>query len=233
SACHLERHVGRGAEAVDPELAPRTHLAAPESPVADDTGAEQRGRLGVAEHGWNRVGERLGGHRVVGEATVGVIPSELGALAQVLAPAAARVAGSTRLSEPRDAHALARLEAPRAPADPLDAADDLMARHDRRADERQLAFDDVQVGTAHAARAHAHEDLVGRRRGHRASLEAERRGINRRRSRENQRRQYSWGTSKGPPNPPRSEPPRRSRGAPRFLNRRWGAPTWPPNPFRG
>src|SRR5207247_9092012 len=92
SACDLERHVGRGAEPVDAELAPRAHLAAPESPVADDTGAEQRGGLGVAEHGWNRVGERLGGHRVVGEATVGVIPSELGALAQVLAPAAARAA---------------------------------------------------------------------------------------------------------------------------------------------
>src|SRR5258705_3188901 len=41
-----------------------------------------------------------------------------------------------------------------------------------------------------------------------------------------------WGASKGPPSPPRSETPRRSRRAPRFCSASWGASKGPPSPPR-
>src|SRR5205814_5557458 len=109
--------------------------------------------------------------RVIGESAVGVIAGELGALAEVLPPAAAGLAGAARPAEPRDPHAVAGLKAPRDRSRALDPADDLVSGHDGRPRGRQLALDDVQVGAAHAARAHADQDLAraGRRRG--ASLE--------------------------------------------------------------
>src|SRR5882724_3335534 len=66
--------------------------------------------------------------------------------------------------QPRDADAIADLEAARARASFLDAADDLMAGDHRRATRRKLAFDHVEIGPTNAAGAHADADLVVTRR---------------------------------------------------------------------
>src|SRR5205807_9622416 len=151
----LERHVRRSAEAIDAEPIARLHLAQLERAVADDARAEERRGLGIAEDRRDRVREALRDDRVVGEATVGVISGELGVLAKILPPAPARLAESTGMTKPGDAHTVAGPEAPRARARALDPTDDLMARHDRRPDRRQLALDDVQIGATHRTGADA------------------------------------------------------------------------------
>jgi hypothetical protein len=156
--------VGGSPEAVDAEPAARLHLGELEGAIADDAGAQQRRRLGVAEHGRERVREALVDDRVVGESAVGVIAGELGALAKVLAARAARLARAARGAKPGDADAVSGPEAVRVRTGTLDAPDDLMTRHDRRPHRRQLALDDVQIGPAHAARADAYEHLARSRR---------------------------------------------------------------------
>ena len=71
-----------------------------------------------------------------------------------LAAVAALAAGP---AEPRDAE----------PAAVLGLADDLVARDERQLRPVELAVDDVQVGAADAARAHAQQHLSIARNGHR------------------------------------------------------------------
>src|SRR5437867_650600 len=172
-ARHLERDVGGRAEAVDAEPAAGRRLAPLERPVPDDARAEERRGVGIAEGRRDPIGERRGRDRVVREAAVGVVASELGALAEVLAARRAVRAGAARAAQPREAHARARLEARRPGARALDPADDLVAGNDRRPDERQVALDEVEVGATDAARADPDEDFVRARLGDRALLEAE------------------------------------------------------------
>src|SRR5262245_20821838 len=214
--CDLERHVGRGAEAVDAEPPARRNVAALERAVADDPRAEQGRRLGVAEYGRQRVGERLRHHRVVGEAAVGVIAGELRSLAEVLAPAPARLAGAARPAKPRDPDAVPGVEAAGFGAHGLDPSDDLVARHDGRAKEWQVALDDVQVGAAYAARDDGNQDLVRTRRRRGAGLAAKRRALNRRGAGQGHRSHRV----------PRYSTPARARSF--FARLRWGASTiWP------
>src|SRR3989454_7855614 len=171
-ACHLERDVGGRAEAVDAEPAAGRRLAPLECPVPDDARAEERRGVGVAEGRRDRIGERRGRDRVVREAAVGVVASELGALAEVLAARRAVRAGAARAAQPREAHARARLEARRPGARALDPADDLVAGNDRRPDERQVALAEAEAGTTDAARADPGEDFLRPRLGDPAPLEA-------------------------------------------------------------
>jgi hypothetical protein len=194
--------VGRGAESVDAESAARLDFTQLERPIADDARAEKRRGLGIAEDRRNRVREALRHHRVVGEAAVGVIAAELGMLAEVLASALTRLAESTGVAQPRDAHTVAGLEAPCARAPALDSTDDLMARHDRWPDERELALDDVQIGAAHAARADADQDLAGFRRWRRSSFETKRSGLDGRRSGKDERPHLAPNRDAGGPKRP-------------------------------
>src|SRR5207244_10080950 len=126
----------------------------------DDARAEERRGAGSAEGRRDPIGERRGRARVVREAAVGVVASDLGALAEVLAARRAVRAGAARAAQPREAHARARLEARRPGARALDPADDLVAGDDRRPDERQLALDEEEDGATEAARADPDDDCV-------------------------------------------------------------------------
>ena len=115
-------------------------------------------------------------------------------LTEILLPAAAEPAGLGGLVEPRHADAVAgherrraRLAAGRVPGagpERRDLADDLMTGDDRRAVRRQLALEDVQVGTADAAGADTEQHLSRTGLGDRQLDELERPVRRRRRSRE-------------------------------------------------
>src|SRR5262245_3282180 len=222
----LERHVGRGAEAIDAEPPARRNVAALERAVTDDARAEQGRRLGVAEDRRHRVCERLRNHRVVGEAAVGVIAGVLRVLAEVLAPAPAGVADAAGPAKPGDTHSIPGAKAMGAGARRLDPPDHLVTRHDGRANEGQIALDDVQVSAAHAAGDHAKQDLVRARRRCGTGVAAERRALDRRWAGQGHRSHWV----------PRYSTPARARSF--FARLRWGASTiWPLNvnakmPFR-
>ena len=158
----------------------------PQAAVADDAGAQQRGRRHGGHAGRQTVDEPGRRHRVLGEAAVDVPAREQRVLAEVLLPAAAETAGLVGLVQPRHADAVAggerrraRLAARRdelgAGSEGDDLADDLMAGHHGRAVRRQLALQDVQVGAADAAGQHPQQDLARTRLGHRELDEPERR----------------------------------------------------------
>ena len=147
-AANLGDDVGRGAEAIDADIPPVPgHF---ERAPADQAGAQQgRGRdrvkvVGEREHE-RRLGDRMGG-----VAAVAGVAGEERRVAQVLAPASAIGASSVSVAEPRHADPRPELELD-AFARRLDAADDLVPRHDRQLGIGQFAVDDMQVGAADAA----------------------------------------------------------------------------------
>ena len=149
-------------EAVEAELLTRLDPAPPQRPVADDPGAQERRRLGVRERVGDRVGERLVHDRVFGVAAVGVPARVPRAGAEVLAAVAAERAASARAR----AATRCRRGPPRGTVTRLRRAPSTRpttwwpGTSGSRCGGK-IAFDDVKVGAAHAARRDAHEDLAG------------------------------------------------------------------------
>ena len=138
-----------GAEAVEADsLSASSHRV---RPVADQPRAEKRRRLEV------RVARRHGEavalvcDRLLREPAVDVVPGEACVVAEVLAPAEAIAAAAARPGEPGDADTLPDCESGHAFADGVHRADDLMPEDERQLRPRQLAVDDVKIGTADAA----------------------------------------------------------------------------------
>jgi hypothetical protein len=98
---------------------------------------------------------------VFGISAVG-IPAGVGRLgAEVLPAAGAPLAHAAGSAQPRHTDPAAeRVEPSIRPAFD-DGADDLMAGRDVGRVHRQVCVDDVQVGSADAARQHLHDDLIG------------------------------------------------------------------------
>ena len=88
-------------------------------------------------------------------------------------PETAEPARAARGVEPRDSHAPARERLGAGPAG-RHPADDLVARHDRRLAEREVALHDVEVGPADAAGRDLDEHLARARDGLGHLLEGER-----------------------------------------------------------
>ena len=125
--------------------------------IADQTGAQERRRLGIAIGVGQLEGIAGVRHRVLRVPAVELIPGEARFAAQVLPALPAEAALVAGVAEPRHADAIADGETRDAVADLLDHADDLVAGHDRQLRIRQLAGGDVQIGPADAARAHLDE----------------------------------------------------------------------------
>jgi len=135
------------AEAVQPEPVGIAREA--ERPVADQAGAEKRGRLQIVVLVRERQAVALIGDRPLRVAAVQVVAREANRLAEVLAPREAVAAGAVRPAEPRNAE----------PAPVLGAADDLVPGNERELRIGQLAVDDVEVSAADAAGGHPKQDL--------------------------------------------------------------------------
>jgi hypothetical protein len=146
----------RGAETVQADHArvARERVAA----IADQPGAKERRRFGVAITLGNRQAEALVGEHVLGVAAVDAAAGEAGSLAEVLAAAPAILAFAAGPAEPRNADTVAGFEAI---SGIQYGTHDLVAGRHREAAVRQLAIDEMQVGAADAASAHAQQNVPG------------------------------------------------------------------------
>src|SRR5471032_1279677 len=157
----LRDDVRRGPEAVEPQADGVARH--PVRAVADEPRAQQRRRFGVGV----AVGQLEGvvgvGDGVVRVAAVHVIAGESRAAAQVLATAGAVRARAAGVAEPGDADAIAGMQMRHAVAHDLDYPDDLVSGDDRDLDGRQFTVEDVEIGPADAAGAHAHQHFAGQR----------------------------------------------------------------------
>ncbi len=147
-AADLGNDVRRSAEAIDADGPPVPgHF---ERAPADEAGAKQRRGPNRVEVIGQREDKRRLGDRMGGVAAVAGITGEERMIAKVLAPASAIGAGPIGMAEPGHTDPRAKLEVD-AFARRLDAADNLVPRHDRQLGIGQLAVNDMQVGAAYAA----------------------------------------------------------------------------------
>jgi hypothetical protein len=157
--------VRRGAEAVDAQRASGRQRGAAQGPVPDDARAQQGRCLDVPEGVGQPVRVALGNGGELGVPTVSVPTGERRVRAEVLLPPAAPAAAAAGAPQPRDADAVPRCEAGRALTERVDDPDDLVPRHGAATAWEQIAFGQVQVGPADAARRDPHPDLTGLRSG--------------------------------------------------------------------
>src|SRR5439155_6663636 len=155
------------------------------------------------------------------------VARELGPHAQIFATRSTESTLPAAPVKPGDPDAVADREARGAAPGSRDPADDLVPGHDRQAARRQIAFHQVQIGSAHAAHVDAYENLVrpGLRRLER--LGTEWRALDRSLRRHSHgAHQPSWGPRNGPHTPKRSTVPGWNPAPPRPP----GPPHWPPTP---
>jgi hypothetical protein len=150
---NLRDDVRRRAEAVQPEALGISRQ--PQRPVPDQPGAQQRRRLQIVEAVRDGKAVALVGDSPLRVAAVEVVAGEPRAVAKVLAAGRAVATLAVGPAEPRNAE----------PPSVLRLADDLVARNERKLRPVELAVDDVQIGPAHAAHAHAEQHLPGSRLG--------------------------------------------------------------------
>ncbi len=141
--------MGGGAEAVDAD--PLGFASDAQGAVADQPGAQQWRRRDIAERWVDREAIALVGDRQFGIPAVDLVAGKAGAVAQILAAAAAVIADAAGPAEPGDADPVADREAVGIGAPLHHHADDLMTRHQRQFRLRQLTVEDVQIGAAHRA----------------------------------------------------------------------------------
>src|SRR6266851_811369 len=147
---HLDREMGRAAEAAKADGRTGLDLGALDRAKADNSCAKQRRRILVANRIRNRIGKVLahGGELRV---TAVMVPSgEARVGAEILAPAPAICTYAAGLTQPRDPDARAGLETLASRAHSLYHAHNFMARDDAWLLRLKVAFRDMQIGTAYA-----------------------------------------------------------------------------------
>jgi len=145
----LSDDVRRGAEPEDAEIA---RIARHDQrAVADQPGAQERRRFGVARLACDREAESRVGDRVFLVSAIDLVAGKARLRAQILAPRAAEPAFAAAPAEPRHADPLAQGETLDALAQPGHPPDDLVAGHDRQSRVLELAVHNMEVGAAHAA----------------------------------------------------------------------------------
>ena len=157
-ATDLGDDVPSGAEAINADRPPVSGEL--ERAPADQARAEQRRRRDRVEVLGKRKDEVRVGDRMGREPAVPGVAGEERRIAQIFTSAAAIGASPVGVAEPSHADARAKLEADPC-ADRVDAADNLMARHDGQLGVGQLAVDDMEVGAADTASLDPHANLTG------------------------------------------------------------------------
>jgi hypothetical protein len=129
--------------------------------VADDAGTEEGRCFCIAEDRWNRIGKCRRDARILRIPAIDLIAGKPGALAQVLAPACAKLAGTARVLQPGDPDSLADCPLTHAGASLTHNPDGLVAGNERKCGVGQLAFNDVKIRPADPADSEANQDLPG------------------------------------------------------------------------
>jgi hypothetical protein len=122
-----------------------------ERAIADQPCAEERSRFHIRVELGNGEAVPLVGDRLLGEATVDLVPGKTRAIAEVLSSGPAEATGAVGPSEPRDSDTLPDRKARRTFTELADPTHDLMAEDERELGIAQLAVDDVQIGSADRA----------------------------------------------------------------------------------
>ena len=167
---------GGGSEAEEADALAGLGAGDAEAAKADDSGAEERGDLGVVECGGERVDEVGAGGDVLGVASVDGVAGEGGVVAEVLFVAEAEGAVSVGSGDPGDSDASALGEFVGCSFYGLafdDLAYDLVAEDEVVAEGREVAFVDVEVGAADSAGEDAKDDVAGREFGARDVFDGE------------------------------------------------------------
>ena len=150
-------------KAIQSQSNPTTNSGEAKTSKPDDAGAKQRRRLDIGECSRNRIRERRRDLHIFRKAAVNGVAREVGALAEILPAGAAKLARATGTVEPRDAHSCTRrIKRCLAPA-AFDYSDYLVTWNDGREARRQLALDDVQIGSTYPAGADSNQNFVGLR----------------------------------------------------------------------
>jgi hypothetical protein len=149
---------GGGTEAEESDALSGLGPGDAEAAEADDAGAEEWGYVGVIEGGWEWVGEVGANEGVFGIATVDGVAGEGEIVAEVFFTANAEGAGAVGAADPGDANAHAGGGIGCGTVD--DLADDLVAEDEGFVGEREVAFEDVEVGTADSAGEDLEEEMV-------------------------------------------------------------------------
>ena len=157
---HLGREMGGAPEPVDAEPAPLGEVGPQQGPVADDPGTEQRRGLQIVEFRRQRVGVGLVDDGVLRVAPVDVPAGEARVGAEVLATGHAEAADAAGVGQPGHPDPVAHPPPGAAGPQPVDHADDLVARRHPGTARCEVALGQVEVRPAHAARPDAHPDLA-------------------------------------------------------------------------
>jgi hypothetical protein len=160
--------VRRRAKSVKAQSRTVFYAREPQRPEADDSCAKQRRGLLIGKTRGDRVNKIFGRDNKLCVAAIHAVAGEQRAVAKIFRAGPAIFARSVRSMQPRDAHTVADPKALRALTLLLHKAHNLVARNHRGFARRQFSFNHVQIGSAHAAGAHAHQYFTAfrlRRRG--------------------------------------------------------------------
>ncbi len=147
-------------ESVETKATTRGQRTASQRSKTDDSGTQERRRDIDVRHDRQHVCVCLRHCGVFREATINIPPGKDGVRTQVFPPLAAPTTRAAGRPQPRNANTCTR-------ADPRDqssrshyGANDLVTWYSSRTVRAEFTIDHVEVGAAHAARLHAHKQLV-------------------------------------------------------------------------
>ena len=159
---HLDGEMRRGSK---PEKAhPLSGLCARDTQAAksNDARTEQRGSVEIIEFGWKRKYEIGARQRILRIAAIDGIAGKSRRIAEILVALAAVPARSVGSAEPGDTHTGSERQLWSCAFH--NVADNLVPGNNLTQPRRKFAFDDVEVGPAHAAGANFQQNVAGQKR---------------------------------------------------------------------
>jgi hypothetical protein len=155
--------------------------------VADDPGAEERGCFFILEDRWEWIGKCCRNERILRISAIDLIAGKPGALAQVLAPARAKLADATRVLQPGNPDSLTDCPLTHVCADLAHDPDGLVTGNERERRSSQLTFNDVKIRPTDPADGDANQDFSGTRLWYWKLAKLQRQSSHIRRARQNHR----------------------------------------------
>ena len=147
----------RGSEAIDtkPRSFPIVQTCKSQRPVSDDASAQKRSGVDIFKPIRNRIDKPGGGRHIFGESPVACPAGELCRLAKILSARSAEPTIAAGAMEPRSPDSLPRAQTRDVVRDLFDDPDNLVSRNHGRKFLRQLALDNMKVGSTNSTRLYA------------------------------------------------------------------------------
>src|SRR5581483_5833407 len=159
--CDLQHDVRTRPETVQTKALARLRTRQTQCAVTDHAGAQQRRGVFVRKSAWQFARELYGHQHCFGVSAINIVSRELRVFAKVLPSAAAVGAGSVGRMQPHDTGTIALFEPAGPWTESINDAHHLVSGHNRFFVQRQIAFDDVQIGMTNAAAGNTDANLPG------------------------------------------------------------------------